>query len=107
MFGSILGAFSGGINQVSFSSNHSINVGYHMAANCVGSLGTYLGQTAYMDGNLKNISIGGLLISAVGGASAGYLDNSVARSGFYNYISNQGAYFFDFVRKAKKLFQLG
>ncbi|UKI50662.1 MAG: hypothetical protein L6U99_04660 [Clostridium sp.] len=53
MFGSILGAFSGGINQVSFSSNHSINVGYHMAANCVGSLGTYLWQTAYMDGNLK------------------------------------------------------
>ena len=102
MFGTALGAFSGIINQISFAANEAVNIGIHMSINSLATVGTYLGQTAYMDGNLNNVSLGGILITAIGGAAGGYLPNSAGSSGYYNYISIQGAMFFDYVRKLRR-----
>ena len=102
MFGSALGAFSGGINAIKFTSNAGLNMGIHMAVNSAASVGSYIGQTLYEKGNLNSVSGWGLFISAVGGASAGNLSNSVARAGCYNYICNQGVQFVDFLELARK-----
>ena len=87
MFGTALGAFSEIVNPISMAANEVVNIGIHMGINSLATVGTYLGQTAYMDGNLNNVSFGGLLITAIGGAAGGFLPNSVASSGYYNYIS--------------------
>ena len=102
MFGTALGAFSGIVNPISMATNEAVNIGIHMGINSLATVGTYLGQTAYMDGNLRNVSFGGLVITAIGGASAGYLPNSVVSSGYYNYISIQGATFFDYVYRMRR-----
>ena len=102
MFGTALGAFSGIVNPISMAANEAVNIGIHMGINSLATVGTYLGQTAYMDGNLNNVSFGGLLITAIGGASGGFLPNSLASSGYYNYISIQGATFFDFVYRMRR-----
>lgn len=102
MFGSALGAFSGIVNPISFSTKETLNVALHMGVNSVAFVGCYLGQTAYTDGNLNNISIGGLIISAIGGASAGYLPSSTASMGYYNYISIQGAMACDMIANARR-----
>lgn len=102
MFGAALGAFSGGLNSIGFSANETINIGIHMGINSIASVGTYLGQTAYTYGNLNNVSFGGLAITAIGGASSGYLPSSIAESGYYNFIANQGVFFVDFIASARR-----
>jgi len=102
MFGVALGSFFGIVNPVTMAANEVVNIGIHMGINSIASVGTYLGQTAYMYGNLNNVSVGGLIISAIGGASAGYLPNSVASNGYYNYLSIQGAMLFDYVSYLRK-----
>lgn len=102
MFGVALGSFIGIVNPITMAANEVVNIGIHMGINSLATVGTYLGQTAYMYGNLNNISVGGLIISAIGGASSGYLSNSVASNGYYNYLSIQGAMLYDYANYVRK-----
>ncbi len=70
--------------------------------NSILSLGSYLGQTAYTNGNLNKVSPGGIILSIIGGASAGYLPAKPVLSGYYNYIAMQVGMFFDIASDLRK-----
>ncbi len=45
-----------------------------------------------------------VLTSGLAGAAAGYLPNSVPSTGYYNYLSIQGAFFIDYTNHIRKTY---
>lgn len=103
MFGAVLGAFSGFISPIQMSINESINIAIHVGVNSAASVTAYLGQSAYINGNLNNISALGLTIALISGGSAGNLSNSISSIGYYNYLGVQASMFFDYVNQYRYL----
>ncbi|MDE7213108.1 MAG: hypothetical protein K2N42_00840 [Anaeroplasmataceae bacterium] len=95
MFGAVLGGLSGGVNGIKFTNKEELNLALHMGINTIMSLGAYLGQTYYTDGSFDKVFIGGIALTLVGGASAGYLPRNPLLSGYYNYLAIQAAMGFD------------